>query len=109
LLEIWSRWRRCVFTKWGVVVLSEIELNLFLRDFTRAQFVYIQIFDFIFKGKGADKRLRGVSDTCDLGCERLYHTPFGKDTPSPAAPDFKQFITASTNAHSAFGFTSSDK
>jgi len=37
------------------------------------------------------------------------HTPFGKDTPSPAAPDFKQFITASTNAHSAFGFTSSDK
>jgi len=32
-----------------------------------------------------------------------------KVTPSPAAPDFKQFITASTNAHSAFGFSSSDK
>jgi hypothetical protein len=36
-------------------------------------------------------------------------TPFGKATPTPSAPDFKQFITASTNAHSAFGFTSSDK
>ena len=39
------------------------------------------------------------------------YVKFGSDikaTPT-AAPGYKQFVTASTNAHSAFGYTSGDK
>jgi hypothetical protein len=43
---------------------------------------------------------------------KAQYVKFGQDiktTPQAAVPGCKQFVTASTNAHSAFGYTSSDK
>ena len=43
---------------------------------------------------------------------KAQYVKFGQDiktTPQQAAPGYKQFVTASTNAHSAFGYTNGDK
>jgi len=43
---------------------------------------------------------------------KAQYVKFGQDekaTPPPAGPGCKSFVTASTNAQSAFGYTSSDK
>jgi hypothetical protein len=54
-----------------LVILSNIELNLFLMGFTWAQFTNIQILNLIFERKGANMGLRGVSDACNLWCKLL--------------------------------------